>query len=219
MPCPVPLRKIFLLSRRANQNYKPRRLVPERGALAIVTNVGTGCGGRGGVVCEDRLQGGLPVSDRHHVRRATPNPPSLKLRRTGTKPVETFCVGVCVRQNRVVLAPVAGAKFAEARQPNRRRRAVNPPMTVTRRIRRRGERGISRKAIVRGMPECSDCTCMLVCVFLCALCTRDRGCSKHPAFPAPSSLWAKRFCTARVHRAAGMRNCVDRFVRGRRLAE
>jgi hypothetical protein len=27
-------------------------------------------------------------------------------------------------------------------------------MTVTRRIRRRGERGISRKTIVQGMPEC-----------------------------------------------------------------
>ena len=27
---------------------------------------------------------------------------------------------------------------------------------------------------------------MLVCVFLCASCTRDRGCSAHPAFPAPS---------------------------------
>src|SRR5258708_12818138 len=29
---------------------------------------------------------------------------------------------------------------------------------------------------------------MLVCVFLCAYCTRDRGCSAHPAFPAPSLL-------------------------------
>jgi hypothetical protein len=37
-------------------------------------------------------------------------------------------------------------------------------MTVTRRIRRRGERGISRKTIAQGMPGCSDCTCMLVCV-------------------------------------------------------
>jgi hypothetical protein len=27
---------------------------------------------------------------------------------------------------------------------------------------------------------------MLVCVFACAFCTRDRGCSAHPAFPAPS---------------------------------
>ena len=33
-------------------------------------------------------------------------------------------------------------------------KSFNPPMTVTRRIRRRGERGISRKAIARGMPEC-----------------------------------------------------------------
>src|SRR5712691_12948677 len=27
---------------------------------------------------------------------------------------------------------------------------------------------------------------MLVCAFLCASCTRDRGCSAHPVFPAPS---------------------------------
>ena len=42
--------------------------------------------------------------------------------------------------------------------------AVKPAVTVTRRIRRREERAISRKTIARGMPECSDCTCMLVCV-------------------------------------------------------
>jgi hypothetical protein len=28
--------------------------------------------------------------------------------------------------------------------------------------------------------------CMLVCSFLCTIRTRDRGCSAHPAFPAPS---------------------------------
>src|SRR6266511_2683243 len=28
--------------------------------------------------------------------------------------------------------------------------------------------------------------CMLVCIFVCANRTRDRGCSKHPVFPAPS---------------------------------
>src|SRR3979490_904239 len=27
---------------------------------------------------------------------------------------------------------------------------------------------------------------MLVCVFFCASCTRDRGCGAHPVFPAPS---------------------------------
>ena len=32
--------------------------------------------------------------------------------------------------------------------------AIKPAATVTRRIRRRGERGISRKAIARGRPEC-----------------------------------------------------------------
>jgi hypothetical protein len=92
----------------------------------------------------------------------------------------------CVRQNCVVLAPVAGVKSAEAKSTQPSLISLNPSATVTRRIRRRGEHGISRKAIVRGTPECSDCTCMLVCVFLCTYCTRDRGCSKHPAFPAPS---------------------------------
>src|SRR5216684_231692 len=33
---------------------------------------------------------------------------------------------------------------------------------------------------------------MLVCVFLCASCTRDRGCSAHPAFPAPSDFEARK---------------------------
>ena len=49
------------------------------------------------------------------------------------------------RQSRVVLAPVAGVKFAEV---SRARpgfvQAFNPRMTVTRRIRRRGEHEISR---------------------------------------------------------------------------
>ena len=34
-----------------------------------------------------------------------------------------------------------------------------------RRIRLQGERGISRQTIAQGMPECSGCTCMLVCAF------------------------------------------------------
>src|SRR5882757_7232484 len=29
---------------------------------------------------------------------------------------------------------------------------------------------------------------MLVCVFVCAICARDLGCSVHPVFPAPSSF-------------------------------
>jgi hypothetical protein len=30
-------------------------------------------------------------------------------------------------------------------------------------VRLQGERGISRQTIAQGMPECSGCTCMLVC--------------------------------------------------------
>jgi hypothetical protein len=142
LPCPVPFTKRFRLTRRANQNYKPRRLVLKRGALAIVTNVGTGCGGRGSVGVRSISQGGFPVSGIACARRRRQS----------------------VRQNRVVLAPVAGVKSAEVLvSPTGRDKTFNSPMTVARRIRRRGERGISRKTIVRGMPECSDCTCMLVC--------------------------------------------------------
>ena len=38
-------------------------------------------------------------------------------------------------------------------------KTFNPLATVTRRIRGRGERGISRKTIAQGMPDCSVCTC------------------------------------------------------------
>src|SRR5882724_3999441 len=44
------------------------------------------------------------------------------------------------------------------------RQSFNPPATEARRIRLQGERGISRQTIAQGMPECSSCTCMLVCV-------------------------------------------------------
>src|SRR6266851_2951406 len=62
----------------------------------------------------------------------------------------------------------------------------NPQMTVTRRIRRRGERGISRKTIARGMPvdPSEPVVTTLVCFVLFR--TRGCGCSGHPAFPAPS---------------------------------
>ena len=43
----------------------------------------------------------------------------------------------------------------------------------------RGEHETSRNAIAQGMPECSGCSCMLVCALFAHNCTRDRGCSKH----------------------------------------
>jgi hypothetical protein len=40
--------------------------------------------------------------------------------------------------------------------------------------------------LAQGRPGCSRRTCMLVCIFLRANGTRDRGCGAHPVFPAPS---------------------------------
>ena len=50
----------------------------------------------------------------------------------------------------------------------------------------REEHEVSRKAIAQGRPECSRCPVCSCAVFVCANRTRDRGCSKHPVFPAPS---------------------------------
>jgi len=51
-----------------------------------------------------------------------------------------------------------------------------------------GELEVNRNTIAQGRPDCLRWTCMLVCVFPCASCTRNRGCSAHPVFPAPSSV-------------------------------
>ena len=62
---------------------------------------------------------------------------------------------ISVRQNRVVLAPVAGVKLPEKREQNRQRRSQP-------RTRLRGEHGISRKAIAQGRPgvlRCPVCSC------------------------------------------------------------
>ena len=67
----------------------------------------------------------------------------------------------------------------------------------------RGEHEVSRKAIAQGRPECSRCPVCSCAVFVCANRTRDRGCSKHPVFPAPSNRReGKRRCKPRTQRAA-----------------
>src|SRR5205809_2590475 len=66
----------------------------------------------------------------------------------------------------------------------------------------RGELAISRKAIAQGRPECFRRTCMLVCVFAVANCTRDRGCGAHPVFPAPSNFREGEKLIANLGRSA-----------------
>jgi hypothetical protein len=71
---------------------------PERGALAIVTNVGAGCGGRGSV---GRV---VVLAGRALVREQTQRADDWR---------------GCVRQKRVVPASVADVKLAETRRPDR----------------------------------------------------------------------------------------------------
>jgi hypothetical protein len=79
-----------------------------------------------------------------------------------------------VRQNRVVPTPVAGAKLSVATSIQPDRSAIKPAAMEARGIRLQGERGISRQPIAQGMPECSGCTCMLVCASIYILHTRPR---------------------------------------------
>jgi hypothetical protein len=145
------------------------------------------CGGRGSVGRAGMFAGRLSVSDRQRVDERRLNA-SARTSAGHTWPVGWFGEGSCVRQNRVVLAPVAGVKSAEVfASPTGSRKTVNSPMTETKGIRLRGERGISRQTIAQGRPDALRWTCMLVCALPCAHCTRDRGCSAHPVFPAPSS--------------------------------
>ena len=56
---PVRATKIFRFAVTPNHPYNSRHPVPRRGALAIVTNVGAGCGGRGSVRRVDVFAGRL----------------------------------------------------------------------------------------------------------------------------------------------------------------
>ena len=59
-------------------------------------------------------------------------------------------------------------------------------------IRLQGERGISRQPIAQGMPECSGCTCMLVCASIYILHTRPRV-QQAPGIPCSLSFEGRIF--------------------------
>ena len=172
---PVPHSKNIPLNPSGKSKLKSAASHPSEGRFAIVTDAGW-----------DAVD--AAASGAKRVRRAA----SRRERTTARKMNDTSCV----RQNRVVPTPVAGAKLrggcvnsTELDQPPIRQRRRQDEFVS-------GERGISRKAIAQGMPECSVCTCMLVCVSSAHYCTRDRGCSVHPAFPAPSSFAGQGSCKA-----------------------
>ena len=89
-----------------------------------------------------------------------------------------------VRRNRVVLAPRC---WRQAWRSYPRSDGGN-------KAGHREERVISRKATAQGRPGCLRFTCMIACIFFCANRTRDRGCSVHPVFPAPSDFCGCEGC-------------------------
>jgi len=130
LPCPVPFAKIFLFSADPNQLHIPSRLVPKEGRIAIVTDAG-----------RDAVD--ARVSGAQWQSQGEMNLVSDQL----------VCemIGALADGKAVVLAPVAGVKFAEAKSARPGfGQSLNPRMTVTRRIRRRGEHEISRKTIACG---------------------------------------------------------------------
>ena len=108
----------------------------------------------------------------------------------------------------MVPAPVAGVKSAEVFVgPTGRGKTANSPMTVTRRIRRRGEHGISRKTIAQGRrnaPTVPVCSCACSCAHIAR---ETAGAASTRRSLRPLSL-GETICKARAKRAAGMRRCV-----------
>ena len=104
---------------------------------------------------------------RERTQRADDRHPCL------TKPKATS--DGCVRQNRVVLAPVAGVKLAEERLT--RPGSANPQSVSDggkKEILLRGEHGISRKATAQGMSDALRCPVCSCAHFLLQMHTRPR---------------------------------------------
>ena len=103
--------------------------------------------------------------------------------------------------------PLLASSLRRRCRSNRADKAVNSQTTVTRRIRRRGERGVSRKAIAQGMSECFRspvCSCAPNAQFL-AHETAGAACTRHSLRPLVLKR-DKRIWKARAKRAARMRN-------------
>jgi len=130
--CPAPSRKIFRLTRRANQRYRLRRPARERG-----------------VSRSSRTRVGMRWTRQRQARTASQgrSPVSEQPARGRTALV---AYGKTVWSRHPLLVPSCRWR----RRSDRIDEAIKPAATVTRRIRRRGEHGISRKAIAQGMPDC-----------------------------------------------------------------
>src|SRR5713226_8233154 len=112
-----------------------------------------------------------------------------------------------VRQNRVVLTPRRWCQVCGVASAQPGLDKTYPQATVAKEPGHRGERDISRKTIACGNAGRSGVLVVTRVRSTTTKCTRDRGCSGHPAFPTPS-LGAEDKCKPRAHRAARSRTCI-----------
>jgi hypothetical protein len=155
--CPALFAKIFRFRRRANHRYKLAPSRPEkRGVSRSSRTLGAGCGGRGSAGAQRESQGepSWLVSDHPARRRTALNPPWSRFRWGCT-------IHRCNWRRRAAYGevvwswhPLLMSSWRRRSRPNRVSISLNPLATVTKGIRRRGERAISRKAIAQGRSDC-----------------------------------------------------------------
>jgi transposase len=166
--CPVQshLQKYFTSPVGQIISTSSRHPTPPEGRIAIVTDAGCGCGGRGSVLRATGLQGGLrPVSDQQHADER------------------------CCSRTAKSCGPDAPTLASSSRScvgPTGLRQNLNPLMTVAREPGHRGEHDISCKTIACGNAGRSGVLVVTRVLSTNTKCTRGRGCNGHPAFPTPS---------------------------------
>jgi hypothetical protein len=125
------LQKYFALAVGQISGFSPR-VSPTEGRIASRHERAVRCGGRGSVGAQICLQGGF------------------RERATACRTNDVAAYGKTVW----FWHPLLVSSCRWRHRSDRIGVTIKPTATVTTRIRRRGERGISRKAIARGMPEC-----------------------------------------------------------------
>src|SRR5439155_18852095 len=123
MACPAPFAKIFLFQSDPNQFTDSCRPVPSEGRSRVVTNAGRDA-------VDARAPGALAIAGRHEPRE----------RFAACKMIGALAYGEAVW----FWHPLLVLNSRRLVGPTGLRQTFNPRMTVTRRIRRRGEHEISR---------------------------------------------------------------------------
>jgi hypothetical protein len=118
----------------------------------------------------------------------------------------------CGRRSRVVLAPVAGVKSAEATSA---RPGADDPSSADDGDKRNSSPGRARRKPLKPLRrECRAISGVTVVSNSCAFyfCTRGRGRIGRPAFPAPSDFWGRTLRQNSRARAARSRGRVLRVT-------